>query len=282
MKNIIILICLFVLYSCCTEHTPAPNNILVGKIKRITLIQTDSTIHYKDTLHFNFYYNQSGFCNLINSDESNWQMYIEKLNDSLLKIKVIQEPFTFYNYVILDAGGRVSKINKLDTTTQLQSLVVNFLYNQNGGIDSISTYFPTGDPFAVDVSNYDYVYNGSNYTNTKLHWLSPISGNQEYTKSIACTFTSFQNNKNIPYQIPYYEPISENEPVAYIAFGGTNFILYVLGLNDIKALMPNNNLTAKRNTATYDYIFNSKNMVTDMQVVDEINPLVQKIKLEYY
>lgn len=283
MKQISIIIFIFIINGCCKNNTPTPANILSGKIRKLTVFQSDSINNYNDTIAFNFDYDYTtGFCKSIISSNGYYALYLYKINDVFFKIKQIQGNNIFNLDLYLNTDRRITKINSIDTITQEEKLLINFSYKQNNTLDSISTYRPTGYPFAVDLSNYEYIYIYMNYEKSTIHWFNFFNGNNEYTKVISNTYTNHENNKNIPIQIPFYEPGFDDKYLTYLGFGNINFTLYFLSLNDIKGLEMNNNLVSQRNTTSYSYVFNSNNIVTDMVVSDDINSLVQKIKLEYY
>jgi hypothetical protein len=254
-------------------------NLITGKIKKITINQVDTSNGFNEAYTLEFRYNSNALVEQVLYNGLDF-IRINNIDDNKTEFIVhdIDNNFTSMYYVYI-TNNRVDSINMLDTITHQQVNWFIFHYNASNNIDSLYLSADQGFPYTIDLKYFGYNYL-ENYLHSNIEWgyYNLVTLNY-YDKDLDYAYTTNLNDANIPMQMPFYDVFGST----WISYFDTGFplYLYALNLNGIKSFKENKNLMQSVNNSHINYEFaNSK--VSKMVIANDINPLTQNISLEYY
>lgn len=256
MRSILIIIPLVLLYGCCTKHTPAPNNIMAGKIKSIIFFdstQTDSFILHYDTI--------SG--KLLKVTKNNLDKFsFSKSEPYTIKMQAYLINTGNSTLVLhLNNNYKMQSINELDTVTNLETNKYYIKYDNQENLDTF--YEPSKEFFITNfynIKNYFFSYENGNYTQMKKSFFFQNLAGNSYNDTLeyVFTFSQIENKGFIPMQefsayTPFYAPVSTIN--LYSLFDNTLFYKN-------KNLISTAQIINGNDTTTYNYDY-----VIDMNCV---------------
>jgi hypothetical protein len=250
-KIIIILLVLFEFATIISCKKQSIDSLLKGKLKTIEI--TDNRTGAKRMLYY--YYDSDNRLKSLESDSL--QFIIEHIDTALTKIKVnVIAPDPNFDsrqeyQIHINAAHQIASINLLDTLLGEELPYMRLTYNSTLNVDSV---IETGQPvFVHDVSNFNYVFDGNNYTKQNVSWYrsSPLGGETYSLDGITYSYSAIPNNNFIPLQQPFLG-------TAYALTGNTTntLLLNLMEINGYSVYKRNAKLIKSLYSENYGYITN--------------------------
>jgi hypothetical protein len=263
-----ILLSISLIISC--SKTNVNPSILNGKLKSIEVVNDSTGVVYH---HYMFLYDSiSGEFRIMIRDNTD-SVSISKISTSIIKMNFSYPGpgANFEAFAYLNSNGLVESINASypfdDPTTRFYSFRLN-----GTNIDSIiepDIIYPAGwGAYRKSFYNFDIVYNGNNYTNSKVFYkriyLNGLTPPDSGITSFIFSYTPYLNNGMVPFQTPYgfeFESewfLDQIDPV---------FLLNIAGF---RAFKPNKNLIDKVELSSggqkrFNYKIDNNNKVIELQ-----------------
>lgn len=286
MKNLFyLLFSLVILLSCEHEKNTTPTNKLEGKPKTLEITASNGDGNH---LLYYIYDTASGVFYGLVSDSL--QITVSDKADNIVKVRIAalsSNPAfnaTILYKVYMSDDDRIETITKVDTIAAEETAAYTMHYESNA-VDTFTDVQPS-NLFANNITNYNYQYDGNNYTKQKLLWysLDLVLGIRSAEDSITYTYTTLPNNNFVPMQIPYLS-------AGYAITGSVenNLLLYALALKGYTVFRKNTYLIQSlisahyNRTINYHYTLNSLNQVSELSFSATGDAVIfNSYKLTYY
>jgi hypothetical protein len=257
------------------------HNPLAGKIKKITVNQTDTLHGLNETYTLDFKYNNSAKLNQVLYNGLDF-IYLNQINNSKMEMLVKDMDNGFQNiYYVYSNNSFIDSITIWDSIGNQEINWYTFNYISSGNPDSIFLGEEQGSPYSIDLTYYGFHY-ANNYIQSKISWEYYLFTSNYMDINLDYMYTTNANNPNVPVQKPVYDVFGP-EWHAYFNFG-FSFYVYILNLNGLKSFKENQNLLESVSDSHENYVFDYtfvNGQVSEM-IIQSGGPLVQNIGLEYY
>jgi hypothetical protein len=261
------------------SNTTSPS--LSGKIKTIFFNVSASSISYNRTYPMRYKYDSlTGKFQAIETDDNTFYCSINEVasNKYIYRIRTDSGEFNQVYTVYTNAQNKIILVNSLDTVSQQEKEIDRCVYNTSNIIDSILSSVPMAGIPNPRYKNYAYQHDALNYSQSKLAW-NDFFTHGNFLDTLHYSYNSFQNNINIPGQIPYFMPgITSDDFAINTDF---RFMYYLFQLNNVTLFEMNRNLIQSINNYHYSYNI-SNNEVKEIFVSNDADDIQEHLTIEYY
>lgn len=273
MRNILLTITIITIILINTQCVPSNVNPVAtfDKLKSFTIYNTTMTDSSQISCEYNndstiiskllFQNNTFLTFNIVNNSE---------LNISYSSDDIITNPYVKYK-VYVSSQKFVDSIKILDANSVYFIPEDSIVYRFNRNSTQLTTIFEKSSPYFIkDINSFDFEFTGNNYTSFKMTWNkvnfpSPLS--ELISDNVVINHNSMEFNKFAHYQQPIL-----GSGFALNGYITTDFIFYLLQLNDYKVANENRNLVSKYESTergfvtNITYSFNANNQLYEMNI----------------
>jgi hypothetical protein len=290
MKNIITKIAIFIIVLINTQCIPTNVNPVASfdKLKYFTVYNASMT----DSSQYLCEYNSDStiISKLLFQDNSFLTFTIvnnSELNLSYSSDDIITNPYVNYK-VYVSSQRLVDSIKILSANSFYYIPVDSIVYRFNRNSTQLLTIFEKSSPYFIkDINTFDFEFTGNNYTSFKMTWNKvnfPSTLSELISDNVVINHNSMEFNKFAHYQQPIL-----GSGFALNGYITTDFIFYLLQLNDYKVANENRNLVSKYESTergfvtNITYSFNANNQLNQMNISNiDGSSTLNKIRYTYY